>query len=103
VLGYDALHIGLAFLPTTLVMGTLSLKYSEALITRFSARAILLPGLGLIAGGYRLGLLIGTGLVLLAIAVAVGVLRPRVAAGHPGAAERSEPGHERIAVCSETA
>src|SRR3954453_1207758 len=32
VLGYDALEIGLAFLPTTLVMGTLSLRYSERFI-----------------------------------------------------------------------
>ena len=38
VLGYDALEIGLAFLPVTLVMGTLSLRYSERLITRFGAR-----------------------------------------------------------------
>ena len=29
VLGYDALQIGLAFLPVTLVMGTLSVRYSE--------------------------------------------------------------------------
>ena len=38
VLGYDALEIGLAFLPATLVMGTLSLRYSEPLIMRFGAR-----------------------------------------------------------------
>jgi MFS family permease len=55
VLGFDALQIGLAFLPTTLIMGTLSLRYSEALMTRFSPRAMLLPGLTLIAAG--LGLL----------------------------------------------
>src|SRR4051812_34698247 len=29
VLGYDALEIGLAFLPVTIVMGTLSVRYSE--------------------------------------------------------------------------
>ena len=51
VLGYDALQIGLAFLPTTLVMGTLSLRYSERLIMRFGARTTLLPGLVLIAAG----------------------------------------------------
>ena len=51
VLGYDALEIGLAFLPATLVMGTLSLRYSEPLIMRFGARATLLPGLVLIAAG----------------------------------------------------
>jgi EmrB/QacA subfamily drug resistance transporter len=49
VLGYDALQTGLAFLPTTLVMGTCSLRLSERLIMRFGARTTLLPGLGLIA------------------------------------------------------
>ena len=54
VLGYDALQIGLAFLPTTVVMGTLSLRYSERLIMRFGPRGILLPGLVLIAAGLLL-------------------------------------------------
>jgi EmrB/QacA subfamily drug resistance transporter len=54
VLGYDALQIGLAFLPTTIVMGTLSLRYSERLIMRFGARTVLLPGLALIAAGLAL-------------------------------------------------
>jgi MFS family permease len=54
VLGYDALQIGLAFLPCTLVMGALMFKYSAVLITRFGARTTLLPGL----------VLIGVGLVL---------------------------------------
>ena len=31
VLGYDALETGLAFLPSTIVMGTLSIRYSEPL------------------------------------------------------------------------
>ena len=44
VLGYDALQTGLAFLPTTLVMGTLSLRYSEALMMRFGAHRLLVPG-----------------------------------------------------------
>ncbi len=35
---YDALQIGLAFLPVTICMGTLSVRYSERLITRFGAR-----------------------------------------------------------------
>jgi predicted MFS family arabinose efflux permease len=55
VLGFDSLQIGLAFLPTTVVMGTLSLRYSERLMMRFGARQTLLPGLALIAAG--LGLL----------------------------------------------
>jgi predicted MFS family arabinose efflux permease len=51
VLGYDALQIGLAFLPTTVLMGIMSVRYSEPLITRFGARTTLLPGLALIAIG----------------------------------------------------
>jgi EmrB/QacA subfamily drug resistance transporter len=51
VLGYDALGTGLAFLPTTIVMGALSVRYAEKLITRFGARGILVPGLVMIAAG----------------------------------------------------
>ena len=54
VLGYDALQIGFAFLPATIIMGTLSLRYSERLIMRFGARNTLLPGLVLIAAGLAL-------------------------------------------------
>ncbi len=54
VLGYDALQIGLAFLPTTLVMGTLSLRYAEKLIMRFGPRLLLLAGLGLMTAGLAL-------------------------------------------------
>jgi EmrB/QacA subfamily drug resistance transporter len=54
VLGYDALQVGLAFLPVALAIGTLSLGYSERLTTRFGARAVLLPGLALIATGLAL-------------------------------------------------
>jgi len=54
VLGYDALTTGLAFLPTTLVMGTLSVRYSEPIIMRFGARQALIPGLVLIAIGLAL-------------------------------------------------
>jgi EmrB/QacA subfamily drug resistance transporter len=54
VLGYDALEIGLAFLPATIVMGVLSLRFSEPLITRFGARGALLPGLVLIGAGLAL-------------------------------------------------
>ena len=44
VLGYDALEIGLAFLPTTVLMGIMSVRFSEPLIMRFGARTTLLPG-----------------------------------------------------------
>jgi EmrB/QacA subfamily drug resistance transporter len=49
VLGYDPLEIGLAFLPATIVMGVLSLRYSERLIMRFGARTVLMPGMALVA------------------------------------------------------
>jgi EmrB/QacA subfamily drug resistance transporter len=54
VLGYDALQIGFAFLPATLIMGTLSLRYSERLIMRFGARQVLLPGMVVVAVGLAL-------------------------------------------------
>ncbi|TWD80957.1 EmrB/QacA subfamily drug resistance transporter [Kribbella amoyensis] len=54
VLGYDALEIGLAFLPTTLVMGLLSVRYSEKLVMRFGARRPLIAGLVLIVIGLAL-------------------------------------------------
>ena len=54
VLDYDPLQIGLAFLPTTIVMGTLSIRYTERLIMRFGARSTLLPGLVLIMAGLLL-------------------------------------------------
>ncbi|HTR72822.1 MAG TPA: MFS transporter, partial [Solirubrobacteraceae bacterium] len=54
VLGYDALQIGLAFLPATLIMGVLSLRFSERLIMRFGARTLLFPGIALICAGLLL-------------------------------------------------
>jgi EmrB/QacA subfamily drug resistance transporter len=44
VLHYSALEVGLAFLPTTIVMGGLSLGFSEKLIMRFGPRNTLIPG-----------------------------------------------------------
>jgi predicted MFS family arabinose efflux permease len=54
ILGYDALEIGLAFLPATIIMGALSLGYSEKLITRFGARTTLIPGLVLVGAALLL-------------------------------------------------
>jgi EmrB/QacA subfamily drug resistance transporter len=54
VQGYDALQIGLAFLPVTIIMGTLTARYSEPLIMRFGARRLLFPGLALVAAGLAL-------------------------------------------------
>ena len=54
ILGYDPLQVGLAFLPATVVMGTISLRYTERLNMRFGARATLLPGIVAIATGLLL-------------------------------------------------
>ena len=54
VLGYDALEIGLAFLPVTIVMGVLSIRYAEPLIMRFGARRMLVSGMVLMVGGLLL-------------------------------------------------
>jgi EmrB/QacA subfamily drug resistance transporter len=51
VQGYRPLEIGLAFLPVTVLMGTLSVRYSERLVTRFGAQRVLLVGLVLIGAG----------------------------------------------------
>jgi EmrB/QacA subfamily drug resistance transporter len=48
VLGYTPLQVGFAFLPTTIVMGSLSLGFSEKLIMRFGPRTTLIPGVSLV-------------------------------------------------------
>jgi MFS family permease len=45
ILGYSPLEVGLAFLPSCLVMGTLSLGYAEKLIMGIGARSALIGGL----------------------------------------------------------
>src|SRR5437868_9461821 len=54
ILGYDPLQIGLAFLPVAVVMGVLSVRYTDRLVMRFGARTLLFPGLGLIAASLAL-------------------------------------------------
>ena len=54
VLGYDALEVGLAFLPSTIVMGTMSLRCSGPLTMRFGPRAVLIPSLASIGAGLLL-------------------------------------------------
>ncbi len=54
VLHYDALQIGLSFLPVTFAMGTLSIRYSERIVTRFGPRVALLAGMPLIMAGLAL-------------------------------------------------
>jgi len=51
VLGYDALEIGLAFVPVCLIMGTLSVRYTEPLVMRFGAKTMVLSGMALIVAG----------------------------------------------------
>ena len=51
ILGYSPLEVGLAFLPSCLVMGGLSLGYAEKLIMNFGARRSLVTGLLLAAAG----------------------------------------------------
>jgi EmrB/QacA subfamily drug resistance transporter len=45
ILGYSPLGVGAAFLPASIVMGTLSLRFSERLIMGFGPRATLIAGL----------------------------------------------------------
>jgi EmrB/QacA subfamily drug resistance transporter len=54
VLGYDPLQTGLAFLPVTVVMGGVSLRWSERVVMRFGARETLVAGLVLIAAALAL-------------------------------------------------
>jgi predicted MFS family arabinose efflux permease len=54
ILGYDALEIGLAFLPVTIAMGTLSIRYSEQLVMRFGARTMVISGMALVTAGLAL-------------------------------------------------
>jgi MFS family permease len=54
ILGYEPLEVGLAFLPSCIVMGTLSLGYAEKLIMGFGARTTLVAGLSFAAVGLLL-------------------------------------------------
>jgi EmrB/QacA subfamily drug resistance transporter len=45
ILGYSALRTGLAFLPMTLTVGTLSLGITARLVGRFGPRRLVVPGL----------------------------------------------------------
>jgi EmrB/QacA subfamily drug resistance transporter len=54
ILGYSALEVGLAFLPTTVVMGAMSLRLSGPLTMRYGVRAMLLVSFVAIAAGLLL-------------------------------------------------
>ena len=54
ILGYSPLEVGLAFLPSSIVMGALSLGYAERLIMGVGARAALIAGLAFAGAGLLL-------------------------------------------------
>jgi EmrB/QacA subfamily drug resistance transporter len=54
ILGYTPLEVGLAFLPATIVMGAMSLRFSGPLIMRFGPRTPLIAGLVSIGAGLLL-------------------------------------------------
>jgi MFS family permease len=51
VLGYDPLHVGLAFLPANVIMGAFSLGLSARLVMRFGVRLPIGVGMSLVALG----------------------------------------------------
>ncbi|HEY4752865.1 MAG TPA: DHA2 family efflux MFS transporter permease subunit, partial [Candidatus Limnocylindrales bacterium] len=51
VLRFDALEIGLAFLPVSLGIGVMSIAFVEPLVTRFGQRTVLRGGLALVLAG----------------------------------------------------
>ena len=54
ILGYNPLEVGLAFLPSCIVMGTLSLGYAERLIMGVGAKTALVAGLTVAGAGLLL-------------------------------------------------
>jgi EmrB/QacA subfamily drug resistance transporter len=54
VLGYEPLQVGLAFLPSTIVMGALSMGFSHRITTRFGAKRTLIPSLLFLGAGMLL-------------------------------------------------
>jgi EmrB/QacA subfamily drug resistance transporter len=54
ILGYDALQVGLAFLPSTIVMGAMSLRFSGPLAQRFGMRRTVVASTALIGAGLLL-------------------------------------------------
>jgi EmrB/QacA subfamily drug resistance transporter len=54
ILGYDALQVGLAYLPLTVVMGTMSFRFTGQLNLRFGPQATLVPAMVFIVIGLLL-------------------------------------------------
>jgi predicted MFS family arabinose efflux permease len=54
ILGYDALEVGLAYLPATVVMGLMSFRFSAQLNMRYGPKTTLIPSMVAIAAGMLL-------------------------------------------------
>jgi EmrB/QacA subfamily drug resistance transporter len=54
ILGYDPLEVGLAYLPSTLVMGAMSFRVSAQLNMRYGPKGTLIPSMVAIAAGMLL-------------------------------------------------
>jgi EmrB/QacA subfamily drug resistance transporter len=54
ILGYDALQVGLAYLPLTVVMATMSFRFTGQLNLRFGPQATLVPAMVFVAAGLLL-------------------------------------------------
>jgi MFS family permease len=54
VLGYDPLHVGLAFLPANIIMGAFSLGLSARMVMRFGTRVPIGVGMALVSLGLLL-------------------------------------------------
>jgi MFS family permease len=54
ILRYDALQVGLAYLPLTIVMGTISFRFFGPLEERFGPQGILIPAMVFIVAGLLL-------------------------------------------------
>lgn len=100
VLGYDPLHVGLAFLPSNLITGAFSLGLSARIATRFGVKGPLAIGIGVVGIGIlffawapvggSLAVDVLPGVVLLGIGSGV-TLSPMLVAGMEGV-PRSESG-----------
>jgi EmrB/QacA subfamily drug resistance transporter len=51
ILGYDALQVGLAYLPLTIVMGTMSFRFTGQLNLKYGPQATLVPAMIFIVAG----------------------------------------------------
>jgi EmrB/QacA subfamily drug resistance transporter len=54
ILGYNPLQVGLAYLPMTVVMGTMSFRFAGQLNLRFGPEATLVPAMGCVLAGLLL-------------------------------------------------